>query len=72
MANDNVEQITATMTLTEGWNLIGCFWDPLNLDPITVHGDNECFNVMYDGTTSSSGPIVHTTADFVDADDLIT
>lgn len=76
------ERFVTPLTFTEGWNMFGCYYDPINnnnhipaipdpiLGPFPSVIPNTCYNVMYDGTTSTSANISHT-GDFIDADDLV-
>lgn len=60
---DYVETISAPLTYKKGWNMFGVYSDAT---------DTRVYNVMYDGTTSSSGGITHTMQQFVDNTAYIT
>ena len=74
LGGNTVQRLTGALTYTLGWNLIGCVSinngiNPLALlpNPATI----EWYNVMHDGSTSTS-PVFSHTQSFVDNDSYLT
>ena len=74
LGGNTVQTLTGALTYTLGWNLIGCVSIDNGIDPLTLLPNPatiEWYNVMHDGSTSTS-PVFSHTQPFVDNDSYLT